>query len=214
MTSSPHNPIAHWRTPRGDATRTAILRVAVDLASAEGLEGLTIGRLADALSMSKSGLIGHFGTKEQLQLATVERAREIFIGEVVSQTAEVASGILQLRAICVAWLDYVERETFRGGCFFAAAAAEFDGRPGPVRDRIQEVMREWLLALEGLIRDAQNRGELVAETDPVQLAFELNALAMGANWAFQLFADKGAIERGRKAIEERLSAVVPENREK
>jgi AcrR family transcriptional regulator len=198
----------HWRTPQGDATRAAILRVAVDLASTEGLEGLTIGRLAEALSMSKSGLIGHFGSKEQLQLATVERAREIFVEEVVAKGLAAPSGIAQLRVICAAWLDYATHETFRGGCFFSAASAEFDGRPGLVRDRIREVMQEWLSGLEGLIREAQNRGELAATVEPAQLAFELNALEMAANWAFQLFGDKEAISRAKKAIEERLRAVT------
>jgi AcrR family transcriptional regulator len=134
--SAGHGNAAQARKARGDRTRQAILEAAVDIASAEGLEGLTIGRLASELSMSKSGLFAHFGSKEELQLATVEAARDIFIREVIRPSFTAAKGLTRLWKLCDVWLAYVRGEVFRGGCFFAAAAAEFDGRPGPVRDRL------------------------------------------------------------------------------
>lgn len=195
---------ARARRARGDRTRQAILEVAVHVASAEGLEGLTIGRLASELSMSKSGLFAHFGSKEELQLATVEAARDIFIREVIRPSFEAAKGLPRLWKLCDVWLAYVKSEVFRGGCFFAAAAAEFDGRPGPVRDRVAGIMKEWLDLLRGSIKEAREAGQLRADTDPAQLAFELNALEMGANWAFQLYGDRQAFSRARAATLERL----------
>ncbi|HEV7902205.1 MAG TPA: TetR/AcrR family transcriptional regulator [Pyrinomonadaceae bacterium] len=195
---------AKARKARGDRTRQAILEVAVDVASAEGLEGLTIGRLAAELSMSKSGLFAHFGSKEELQLATVEAARDIFIREVIRPSFESGKGLARLWKLCDVWLAYVRGEVFRGGCFFAAAAAEFDGRPGPVRDRVAGIRKEWLATLRASISEAREAGQLNADADPAQLAFELNALEMGANWAFQLYGDRQAFSRARDAILERL----------
>ncbi len=189
---------------RGERTRQAILKTAVDIASVEGLEGLTIGRLAGKLSLSKSGLFAHFGSKEDLQLATVDAARAIFIREVIRPTFEAARGLPCLWTLCDVWLTYVQRGVFRGGCFFAAAAAEFDSRPGPVRDRVAEIMREWLSTLQRTIIDAQQALQLASDIDPAQLAFEINALEMGANWAFQLHGDKQAFKRARDSILERL----------
>ncbi|HEV8368747.1 MAG TPA: TetR/AcrR family transcriptional regulator [Pyrinomonadaceae bacterium] len=196
---------AKGRKAQGERTRKAILETAVHIASAEGLEGLTIGRLALELSMSKSGLFAHFGSKEDLQVATVETARAIFINEVIRPAFETAQGLHRLWKLCDIWLGYVQSGVFRGGCFFAAAAAEFDGRPGPVRDRIADIMKEWLSTLRNTIVEAQNAGQLAKEIDPTQLAFEFNSLELGANWAFQLYGDKGAFTRARDAIRERLS---------
>ena len=192
------------RKAQGERTRKAILEAAVHIASAEGLEGLTIGRLALELSMSKSGLFAHFGSKEDLQVATVETARAIFIKEVIRPAFETAQGLTRLWNLCDTWLGYVQSGVFRGGCFFAAAAAEFDGRPGPVRDRIAEIMKEWLTTLRGAIIEAQNAGQLNKDIDPTQLAFEFNSLELGANWAFQLYGDLKAFTRARNAIRERL----------
>ena len=195
---------ANTARARGERTRQAILKTAVDIASAEGLEGLTIGRLATKLSLSKSGLFAHFGSKEDLQLATVDAARAIFIREVIHPTFKAARGLPCLWKLCDVWLGYVQRGVFRGGCFFAAAAAEFDGRPGPVRDRVAEIMKEWLATLQRAVIDAQQARQLAPDIDPAQLAFEINALEMGANWAFQLHGDKQAFKRARDSILERL----------
>jgi AcrR family transcriptional regulator len=189
---------------KGERTRKAILETAVHIASAEGLEGLTIGRLANELSLSKSGLFAHFGSKEELQVATVEAARSIFIHQVIRPALQTEPGILRLWKVCDFWLSYVQSGVFRGGCFFAAVAAEFDGRPGPVRDRIAEIMKEWLAALRGSITEAQNTGQLEKDIDPTQLAFEFNSLELGANWAFQLYRDPESFVRAREAILERL----------
>jgi AcrR family transcriptional regulator len=197
------------RRAKGDRTRQAILDRAVQIASEEGLEGLSIGRLAGDLGVSKSGLFAHFGSKTDLQLATIDVAREIFIREVIwgSRAEPGASGLL---ALTDAWLSYMEREVFSGGDFFAAASTEFDSRPGPVRDRIASMMGEWLLALEAAIQDAQDAGELPAIIDSEQLAFEINSIGMGANWSFQLYRDEGAFERAREAIRQRLTAAAPQ----
>ncbi|HEU5131493.1 MAG TPA: TetR/AcrR family transcriptional regulator, partial [Pyrinomonadaceae bacterium] len=177
------------RKAQGDRTRRAILESAVHIASAEGLEGLTIGRLATELSMSKSGLFAHFGSKEELQVATVEAARAIFIHEVIKPAFDSPAGLPRLWTLCDIWLSHVQKGVFRGGCFFAAVAAEFDSRPGPVRDRIAEIMKEWLAVLRNTIIEAQNAGHLDKDVDATQLAFEFNSLELGANWAFQLYGD-------------------------
>jgi AcrR family transcriptional regulator len=180
------------RDPRG--TREAILERAVDLASAEGLEGLTIGRLASDLRMSKSGLFGPFGSKEGLQLATIEEASRRFVAEVVEPTLEEPEGAPRLRALGDRYLDYLERGVFAGGCFFAAVSVEFDDRPGPVGDRVRDAAAAWVGYLETQARAA-------GAHDPKLLAFELHALGQGANSAFRLFGDPAAFERARTAID-------------
>jgi AcrR family transcriptional regulator len=156
------------------------------------------------MEMSKSGLFAHFGSKEDLQLATVDAAREIFIREVIRPAFDTGQGLARLWKLCDIWLMYVRGGVFRGGCFFAAAAAEFDSRPGPVRDRIAEIMKEWLATLRRAVVEAQDAGQLDPSVDPMQLAFEFNALELGANWAFQLYGDRQAFTRARDAILERL----------
>jgi AcrR family transcriptional regulator len=174
-------------------TRDAILDRAVDLASTEGLEGLTIGRLASDLELSKSGLFGHFGSKEELQLATIEVASTRFVREVIEPTIAEPEGVARLRALAESYLDYLERGVFAGGCFFAAASVEFDDRPGAVGDRVRDAVGAWMAYLEGQARAAGAR-------DPKLLAFEFHALAQGANSSFRLFGDPGAFARARKSI--------------
>src|SRR4051812_25602366 len=154
------------RRAHGERTRQAILEAAVDIASEEGLEGLTIGRLATELAMSKSGLFAHFGSKEDLQLATIEAARAIFIDKVLRPTFETQRGLRRLWQLCDIWLGYVSSEVFTGGCFFAAAAAEFDSRPGLVRDRIAAIMKEWLATLSRAVVDAQAAGQVAPQANP------------------------------------------------
>jgi AcrR family transcriptional regulator len=181
------------------STREAILERAVDIASTKGLEGLTIGGLASELGLSKSGLFGHFGSKEELQLATVRQAATRFVREVVEPAYREPEGRERLRALCDRYLDHLASDVFPGGCFWAAAASEFDGRPGPVRDAIRDASAAWLGELE---RQAQAAG---AE-NPGQLAFELQALAAAANWSFQLFEDRAAFDRARLAMGRLLGA--------
>ncbi|MBD2100547.1 TetR/AcrR family transcriptional regulator [Leptolyngbya sp. FACHB-261] len=192
------------RKAPGQQTRQAILQVAVDIASAEGLEGLTIGRLAAELGMSKSGLFAHFGSKQDLQLAVIETACAIFAAEVRQPALTAPVGRARLLALCQAWFSFVERKVFRGGCFFAATSIEFDSRPGPVRDQLAQVMKGWLSWLESLIQEAQEAGELNPNLEAAQLAFEIHALMWGANWVLQLHEDPQAIARARTAILHRL----------
>jgi AcrR family transcriptional regulator len=192
---------------KGERTRQSILDRAVDVASLEGLEGLTIGRLADELKMSKSGLFAHFGSKEDLQLATVEAASQRYIKEIFTPALKVPRGFPRLLAICESWLSYIRRGVFPGGCFFAAASFEFDSRPGPVQDRIRALMNDWIGALERAVRMAKDEGHIRADVDPAQLAFELNALFFGANFSYYLRHDQEAIERAQKAVETRLEGL-------
>ena len=195
------------RRPRGLKTRRAILRKAVNIASLEGLEGLTIGKLAATLRISKSGLFAHFGSKEDLQCAVVDEARDIFVAKVVRPAAQLR-GLRLLRALCKNWLSYGEQKVFPGGCFFSAASLEFDDRPGPVRDRIVGLMKKWLGNLERAARDAQSAAEIRKDVDVRQLAFAIQALAMGGNWSSRLFRDQSAFRSASAAILRRIDQVT------
>lgn len=185
-------------------TREAIIERAVAVASVNGLEGLTIGRLALDLDMSKSGLIGHFGSKEALQLAALDAAVEVFRREVWEPAAGAEPGLPRLRAICAAWLDYLERDVFPGGCFLTAAATEFDGREGAVCQATRAAWARWLGVLESDARVALEGGELPADTDPAAVAFELNSIAIGLNHARQLHGDPDAVRHARSAMQRLL----------
>ena len=192
---------------KGERTRQSILERAVDLASLEGLEGLTIGRLADDLGMSKSGLFAHFGSKEDLQLATLQAAGERYINAVLRPAYREPRGLPRLLALCRHWMEYLNGRVFPGGCFFAAASFEFDGRPGPVRDSIARYMDEWVAALEKTVTMARDEGHLRPDVDVKQLAFELNSLFFGANFAWELRTDSDALQRAYRAMEARLESV-------
>ncbi|MEV0614549.1 TetR/AcrR family transcriptional regulator [Nonomuraea sp. NPDC050404] len=185
-------------------TRAAILDRSVALASVEGLEGLTIGRLATELAMSKSGVLGHFGSKEALQLAVLDRAGQIFRAEVWEPALPAAPGLARLRVLCEAWISYLERRVFPGGCFFVAAAHEFDGRPGAVRDAVEARFDAWRERLGKEARRAVEAGELSAGTDPGQLVFELLGLVMALNHAIQLHGDQRATAHARRGVQTRL----------
>jgi AcrR family transcriptional regulator len=189
---------------KGDRTRGAILEEAARLATVDGLDGLSIGGLATATGMSKSGLYAHFGSKLQLQLATIDSARETFVREVLHPALTAAKGIERLLAACEAFLSHVERRVFPGGCFFAAAAAEVGTRPGPVRDVIAAQQRDWIALLERLAAEAQELGELEAAVDAGQLAFELNAVLVAANTSFILQGNPDVFSRARDAVRTRL----------
>jgi AcrR family transcriptional regulator len=203
-------PFIRYHTEQATRTRREILRLAADIASAEGLEGLSIGRLATELQMSKTGVFAHFGSKEQLQLAVVEAAKQIFVQYVVQPAVQQPRGLPRLGAMLESWIGYVESIVFRGGCFFAAASAEFDSRPGPVRDEIAALTKSWLVALQDEIGFARSAKQLRASVDPVQLAFELHAYVQEANWAFKLFNDKSAFLLARRAIVDRIAAASGE----
>jgi AcrR family transcriptional regulator len=200
-------PMPRQATSNGARTRTAILQTAADLASVDGLDGLSIGRLASELAMSKSGLFAHFGSKEELQLATIEDARQRYAREVIEPAHAADPGITRLHALCEAFLSYLERAVFPGGCFFASAMAEFDSKaPGPVRDRIAECQEQWMGTLEHAAEEGQQRGELRPGSDPRQLAFELEAALLSANWYYHLFNDATYFDRARRAVRECLAS--------
>jgi len=196
------------RQAKGLRTREAILARAVDIASAQGLEGLTVGSLAEQLGMSKSGLFAHFGSKEELQLATVEAARQVFIDNVTRPAIAAPKGMPRLWALLDRWLVLVEKRVFEGGCFFTAASFEFDGRRGVVRDRIAEIMHEWIACITGAVKKAQEAGHLDPKLDPTRLAFEFHAVAIGAHWAHQLLEDKQAYSRARLMALEKLRRIA------
>jgi AcrR family transcriptional regulator len=185
-------------------TKAAVTDVAVDRASIEGLEGLTIGALAEEARMRKSSLFSLFGSKEDLQLATLEAAVESFRHEVWGQVADLEPGLPRLLALCDAWLAYHEREVMPGGCFLTTATVEFDARPGPLRDAVAETMDRWLRLLAREAELAIEAGDLPSETDPADVAFELNALAAAASYGFQLWRDPELIERARRSMRRAL----------
>lgn len=179
-------------------TRDRILEHSVQIASAEGLEALTIGRLASELGMSKSGLFGHFGSKEELQLATIEAGSEIFGRTVIRPARDEAEGSAQLASLVYNFVDYLQQATFEGGCFWASVSAEFDNRPGAVRDLIQEKLSVWLDVM-------REQATAAGAADPEQLTFELYSICHGANSTYQLFGDAAVFDRARSALARLLS---------
>lgn len=188
------------RRSQAEAARThdAIVERAVTVASTHGLEGLTIGRLAGDMRMSKAGVIGHFGSKERLQLEALDRAIDDWRAAVWDPVAEDEPGLPRLLAIARRWSEFLGDCPFPGGCFLTAASCEFDDRPGPVRDRVREALALWLRVLAA---DARRAGL----DDPDQIAFELNAIAMGTNSAVRLQEDPMAAQRCRRAMERVLT---------
>jgi len=197
---------ARTRAQRSDGVRSrqAILHEAAQLATVEGLEGLSISRLADAVGMSKSGLYAHFGSKEELQLATVDTATALFDAQVVEPAENAGDALERLRRLVDGYLRYVEGETFPGGCFMASALAEVDMQPGPVRDRLVRFLIGWLARLETAVREAQSDGTIDPAEEPAQLAFEIEAALFLANAQFVVARTSEPIERARRAIERRL----------
>ena len=195
---------------KGERTRHAILDTAAKLATEEGLAPLSIGRLAEATDMSKSGLFAHFGSKEELQLATVDHAASLFVDEVIAPAREAPRGLARVWALCDHMIDYAERQVFPGGCFFAATSSEFNNRSGPVRDRIEQMLRSWLCYLEHAVEQAQETGELDRAVPAREVAFQLDAFAQAANAQYQLFRDERVFDEARRAVRERLETLRPQ----
>lgn len=189
---------------KGAQTRSDILDAAVDVASANGLEGLTIGSLADHVGLSKSGLYAHFGSKVDLQLATVGRAADVFAESMVHPWSHAEPGLAVLAESWEAWCDSVENSSYRGGCFFFAVSAEFDDRPGPVRTLVAELTGLWLTHLETLTSAALERRELHKSTDSRLLAFECHALVQEANWARRLLDRADSFTLARMGMQRRV----------
>jgi AcrR family transcriptional regulator len=198
-------PIGKTKRPAGERTRKAILEASARLATTEGLEGLSIGRLAEHLGMSKSGLYAHFDSKEELQLATIETAGAIFEAEVIAPTEGEPTARGRLEALTERFLSHIERRVFPGGCFFAATMAELDTHAGRVRESVASHERAWTALFEQLAQEAQAAGELDPAEEPAQVAFEINSYLLLANNAFLLDGDPLALERGRRAVRRRLA---------
>lgn len=197
---SPGDRSSGRRRSDGERTHAAILDAATRLASVEGLEGLTIGRVAEELEVTKSGVYAHFGSRERLQLETVEAAMAIFEREVIAPALAAPEGLRRLRALCESYLSYVERMVFPGGCFFASLLAEMDARSGPLHDLVRAGERQWLGALREMAAAAQRQGEIAGDPDPEQLAFELDALLELGNYHFVLFRDPAVLDRARRGV--------------
>jgi len=190
----------------GERSRNAILDAAARLATTEGIGGLSLSRLADAVGMSKSGLFAHFGSKEELQLATIEKADSVFSARVVEPAMAADRGLGQLRTLVHGFLAYLEADTFPGGCFFASVLAEVDTQPGAVRDRLVRFLDEWLGRLETAVRDAQADGAIDPAEDPAQITFEIEAALLLANAQYIVSRTPEPIERARRAVDRCLTA--------
>jgi AcrR family transcriptional regulator len=200
---------ARRRRSDGERSRNAILREAGQLATVEGINGLSISRLADAVGMSKSGLFSHFGSKEELQVATIEAARDVFTAQVIEPALALPAGLERLRQLAENFLRYVEGGLYPGGCFFASVAAEMAMRPGPVRDGAVQVLDEFSQQLGTSARDAQAEGAIDPSEDAGQLAFELAAYLFLANAQFAVSQDSEPIESARHALERRIAVAAP-----
>jgi len=197
------------RRSDGERSRNAILREAGRLATVEGITGLSISRLAEAVGMSKSGLFAHFGSKQELQIATIDAARDVFAAQVIDPALAAPSGIERARQLVENFLRYVEGGLYPGGCFFASVAAEMAMRPGPVRDGAVQVLDEFAGHLETAVRQAQAEGAVDPAEDPEQLAFEIDAYLSLANAQFALSQDSAPLDRARGAVDDRIKAAAP-----
>lgn len=192
------------RVERGNRTRQSVLRRTVEIASVEGLEALTVGRIAAELELSKSGVFALFGSKQELQLATVREAARIFTERVLRPAGEAPAGVGRVWRLCELWLEYSRSRVFPGGCFFYGVMAEFDARTGPLHDAAVRAQRDWSARMERAIDEARGTGELRADTDVPQLAFELIALLETANALSVLHDEESAYRRARAGIVRRL----------
>jgi AcrR family transcriptional regulator len=189
----------------GLRTRNAILHEAVTLATIEGLEGLSIGGLAKSLGISKSGLYAHFGSKQELQLATIDEAERIFDLEVIDPAKAAPEGLGQLFAVCDLFFDHLQGRNFPGGCFFASAALEMGTRPGPVKVRVGEFQHRFIGLVFGFARKAQELGQLEDDEDLIVLVFDLNGIMLAANSSFVMSGDAAMLDVARRAVRRRLS---------
>ncbi|MFC4014410.1 TetR/AcrR family transcriptional regulator [Nonomuraea purpurea] len=196
------------RRVRGRRSREAILEQAVSLASVHGLDGLTLGRLATAVGVSKSGFFAHWRDKEQLQLDAIEWAARQWVDEIVRPAFKTPPGVGRVIALHEARLRFYAAEVLPGGCFFFAAQVEFDDRPGPVRERVAKALADWLALIERVVKEAVDLGELVQDTDPAQLAYEIDALGESAITQVRLLGSDAVYDRARRAVRDRLRALT------
>jgi AcrR family transcriptional regulator len=192
---------------KGELTRLTIVEHAASLATQVGLEGLTIGRLAEDLGLSKSGLFAHFESKEALQLAAMEHAASRFVDAVVKPAFTAPRGEPRVRSLFENWLSWPKTSGLAGGCFFVAVAAELDDRPGPVRDRLVKLQRDWLDTLAQAARIGIAEGHFRKECDPDQFAYEMYGIMLVAHHGIRLLRDPKAEARARRAFEGLLAGI-------
>jgi AcrR family transcriptional regulator len=193
------------RRRRGQATRAAILHEAVQLASTDGLGGLTMSALADRMGIPKSSVHAAFGSKEDLQVEVLRTTRAILIDHVVTPALSAPAGYERLVALGASWMKYLEAGVFEGGCVLSSSASELDGRPGLARDQLVVIMNEWLRFVADNVRAAIANGQFESTTDPDQLAFELHGIGLTANWHHQLFGGRAAFRYARHAWPDALA---------
>jgi AcrR family transcriptional regulator len=193
---------------KGQSSRTNILLTAAKLATTKGLTGFSIGDLAAAVGMSKSGLYAHFKSKEELELATIEMAAVIFDSEVLQPALSADAGTERLKVLVDSFLSHVERKVFPGGCFFSAVAAELDTRPGLARDRVVEVLGNWLALLKQCLLEAQDLGEVDPNAEVAQAVFEIEAMLLAANLLFVMMNDPIHLTQGRRGVENVLARLA------
>lgn len=191
---------------KGDETRAAILDVAINIASAKGFAGLTIGTLAEATEMSKSGLFAHFRSKEQLELQTLERARERFVDVVVRPSLSAPRGEKRVRALLENWLRWAD-DALSGGCLFIGAATELDDQPGPLRDLLVRNEQDWLDVIANVAATAVAEGDFAADTDVEQFAYGVHGVTLAYHHHSRLMRDPRAVERTETALESLLESV-------
>nr|WSW68690.1 TetR/AcrR family transcriptional regulator [Streptomyces sp. NBC_00995] len=196
------------RIARGNQTRRLVLKRAVEIASVEGLEGLSLGRLSTELKLSKSGVFALFGSKEELQLATVGAAAKVYVEHVVQPARDLPAGLGRLWKVCAGWLDYSRQRVFPGGCFFYSVSAEYDAREGKVHDTLAAARTDWVAFVEQTVREAQASGEVEEGADAAQLTFELVALMEMANAESVLHDEFTCYDKAAKGILNRLRAVA------
>lgn len=191
---------------KGAETRAAILDVAINIASAKGFAGLTIGTLAEATDMSKSGLFAHFKSKEQLELQTLERARERFVDVVVRPSLSAPRGEKRVRALLENWLRWAD-DALSGGCLFIGAASELDDQPGPLRDSLVRNEQDWLDVIANVAATAVAEGDFAADTDVEQFAYDVHGVTLAYHHHSRLMRDPRAAERAESAFESLLESV-------
>ncbi len=196
------------RRLKGQSSRTTILLTAAQLVTTKGLAGLSIGELAAEVGMSKSGLYAHFKSKEELELATIEMAAVIFDREVLQPAMKAPAGTKRLQALVNSFLSHLERRVFPGGCFFSALAAELDTRPGLARDRVVEVLGNWLTLLRQCILEAQDLQEIDPHAEVAQAVFEIEAMLLAANFLFVMMNDPIHLTQGRQGVENVLARLA------
>ena len=196
-----------WYRP--ERTRGAILRAAVSIATVDGMDRLSVASLASALGMSKSDVAAYFGSKLELQLATVEEAARVFTEEVVQPALSAVPGRAQLAAVCEAFFAHLERRTFPGGSFMASATLEMNTRPGPVGDLIARFQAQFGALIRGFAATAVDRHELPSGEDPDRLAFELNGIMLATDTNYALHDDPDVLDLARQIVHQRLAPAEP-----